>query len=738
MKQVIQCKRKKFGLVVEEKLLSVSERIKQFNKLETEKNDPKVYLERRRSVLGRYVVYEPDNNAGKVLDDECGCSFCLKDLYYHFCKNFNKHYDNCQNIGSIMFCECYLIKLKKQHKLEQRIIEKVIEESEAPVKRETIEIESNEQDQYISDVIKNDVSTDGFENTKNVDFRVLEEKLTRQTQNNEYERFMRLRVAQDCRNSCCVECDALRADLGHENSQICDKCLEPIVRSGEKSLCFCDGTFVKHNKSANESMKSFLDDLKVKLKIRSAQKHKENVEMENVALFKDRDSDFIEDRRIDDVLDGKGEELVENDGLVGMDRCEKPDEGLVGMDRCEKPDEEVAEANGEEHSRSEKSEKDECEEFDEEHGKNEKSEKNACGTGDGMSESAKDLSKVVNDEDDAQDELSESTASKVKVDGIDVEPLKNTENERNMNEKGEEEETERSAHVDSSVHASVISVCSAKNCVGRSSAYVNYYDLNYEEQYWLAVYCVRKIVKILPTKKRRVLNNLRKIEIFLLGEKFSYFSKEKVNPFIFEVLSYFRAHGVLVQGLFRLPGKLSIYNKMLHNLREGKKIILEEYNIRDVASFFKAYIREDLNGIIVPSIIETIYECFTSDSYKIKDEVSQYLPFVFLGDRRELLMQILSLYKLLAANKDTTNMNITNLAICSAPSFFPKQVITDYQVVVKQIQVIENLFGLDYKHVPIKFIQRSKEFSREVEITESNEYDYGFSVLSAQETEISS
>lgn len=707
MKQVIQCKRKKFGLVVEEKLLSVSERIKQFNKLETEKNDPKVYLERRRSVLGRYVVYEPDNNAGKVLDDECGCSFCLKDLYYHFCKNFNKHYDDCQNIGSIMFCECYLIKLKKQHKLEQRIIEKVIEESEAPVKKETIEIESNEQDQYISDAIKNDVSTNGFENTKDVDFRVLEEKLIRQTQNNEYERFMRLRVARDCRNNCCVECDTLRADLGHENSQICDKCLEPIVKSGEKSLCFCDGTFVKHNKSANESMKSFLDDLKVKLKIRSAQKHKENVEMENVALFKDRDSDFIEDRRIDDVLDGKSEELVENDGFVGMDRCKKPDE-------------EVTEANDEEHSKSEKS------------------EKNVYGAGDGMSESAKDLSEVVNDGDDAQGELSESTASKGEMGCIDAEPLKNTENERNMNEKSGENETERSAHVDSSVHASVVSVCSAKNCVGRSSAHVNYYDLNYEEQYWLAVYCVRKIVKILPAKKRRVLNNLRKIETFLLGEKFSYFSKEKVNPFIFEVLSYFRAQGVLVQGLFRLPGKLSIYNKMLRDLREGKKIILEEYNIRDVASFFKAYIREDLNGIIVPSIIETIYECFTSDSYKIKDEVSQYLPFVFLGDRRELLMQILSLYKLLAANKDTTNMNITNLAICSAPSFFPKQVITDYQVVVKQIQVIENLFGLDYKHVPIKFIQRSKEFSREVEITESDEYDYGFSVLSAQETEISS
>ncbi|ELQ73931.1 putative Rho GTPase-activating protein domain, Rho GTPase activation protein [Trachipleistophora hominis] len=725
MKQVIQCKRKKFGLVVEEKLLSVSERIKQFNKLEMEKNDPKVYLERRRSVLGKYVVYEPDNNAGRVLDDECECSFCLKDLYYHFCKNFNRHYDNCQNIGSIMFCECYLIKLKKQHKLEQRIIEKVIEESEAPPEKETIEIESNEQDQYINDAIKNDMSTDGPENAKNVDFGVLEEKLVRQTQNNGYEQFMRLKVAQECRGSCCTECDALRAELGHKHFPICDKCFEPIVKSGEKSLCFCDGTFVKHNKSANESMKSFLDDLKVKLRIKNAERHKENNETEEETAG-EGESDFIEEKKIDDVLNEKDEvqlaETLRDDGIVsiresGEDaalRKELEDRDLINEENDVVQIDEPGE-NAEQTKDSGENDVVQIDESGEDAGQTNESGKDA--------EITSETQNAVDEERNTQNELNASTTERTGG---------------SENEESNEEKTERSVIVDSSVHASAMSVCSAKNCVVRSSAYAKYNDLSYEEQYWLAVYCVRKIVKILPAKKRRVLNNLRKIETFLLGEKFSYFSKEHVHPFMFEVLAYFREHGVRVQGLFRLPGKLSIYNKMLQDLREGRRIVLKDYNIRDVASFFKAYIREDLNGIIVPSIIETIYECFTSDSYKIKDEVSQYLPFVFLGDRRELLMQILGLYKLLAANKDTTNMNITNLAICSAPSFFPKQVITDYQVVVKQIQVIENLFGLDYKHVPIKFIQRSKEFSREVEITESDEYDYGFSVLSAHETEISS
>lgn len=747
MKQVIQCKRKKFGLVVEEKMLSVNERIKQFNRLEAEKNSPKVYLERKRTVLGKYVVYEPDNNAGRVLDDNCECSFCLKDLYYHFCKNFNKHYDNCSNVGSIMFCNCYIIKLNKQRALEQRIMDKVIEESKADNVDETIEIETAEQDMYIKDTIRNDMEKDEQKLSKNVHFDVLENKLIDQTKSEEYGCFLRLKLANDCVDEVCAECNKIKEDHGKEEYNICGKCLEPIIISGDKSVCFCDNTFVKHNTSASESMTIFLDDLKNKLSMRND----ENVNNHEDDIKKTDNEDITNSDAIDNDdkydQDGASSDAENQSHTDEYYDCRDDSRNDLPSDDAGEPSLvsqiEISTINGVIAEKTPENDNDIAKKTSE-NGNMCEIKEQVVGT-DSKDNTSTETSEILSNTFESDDMIAvdtDNTAKRAVDDAAgklaDSPIEEKTDPDEPSSERCVNENMSSSLKIDKSLSTAYVSSCSLTNCLCGNPEYVRYRNLNYEEQYWLAVYCVRKMLGILSFKKQRMLTNLKKIETFLLGEKFSYFSKEKVNPFIFDVIKYFRVHGIRVQGLFRLPGKLSIYSKMLEELREGKKIALEEYNIRDVASFFKAYIREELNGIIIPSIINTVYECFAVESSKVKDEISQYIPFVFLGDRRKLLLEILSLYHLLAKNREVTNMNINNLAICSAPSFFPKQVITDYQVVVKQIQVIENLFNLDFEHVPISLIEKSKGFSRTVEITDSDEYDYGFSVLNAQDTEIAS
>lgn len=83
-----------------------------------------------------------------------------------------------------MFCDCYTKKnWKKQNHLEQRIMQKVIEDSCAPMKKESIEINMCDQDKYIKESIKD--HKDEI-NEEYINFDVVEHKLVKQRRNKDY------------------------------------------------------------------------------------------------------------------------------------------------------------------------------------------------------------------------------------------------------------------------------------------------------------------------------------------------------------------------------------------------------------------------------------------------------------------------------------------------------------------------------------------------------------------------
>ncbi|ELA47412.1 hypothetical protein VCUG_01063 [Vavraia culicis subsp. floridensis] len=274
--------------------------------------------------------------------------------------------------------------------------------------------------------------------------------------------------------------------------------------------------------------------------------------------------------------------------------------------------------------------------------------------------------------------------------------------------------------------------CSRSLCGCSTSEYIKYVDLSRDEQYWLAMHCIRTLLQMKSKKKNALFMIIEKIEKMFLDEDLNYIPRETVDSRIFELLDHFEVCGTSCIGFLRLPGKTDVYHKMLEQMKGPTKIDFGRYEMRDNCSLFKLYMRKELKGIIYPCLAPTLYYLHDRNRRDELCKIKKYLPFVFVGLRRRLLLRILHLYRKISENEEVTKMNIRSLVVCSTPSFFPAY-DTNMSLPAKQVKIFESLFDMQFKYVSRDLLDESWKLKTISTGTDEDEIDHGYDFVNPDE-----
>lgn len=196
----------------------------------------------------------------------------------------------------------------------------------------------------------------------------------------------------------------------------------------------------------------------------------------------------------------------------------------------------------------------------------------------------------------------------------------------------------------------------------------------------------RKVIKILGVAKKQ--NKLREL----------FRDVKCIDYAIFEVLEYLQERAICETGPFRRNGKKAIYDQLYQSILNKDTIDfqIEDYQIRDIISMMKKYMRE--TSIFNSNLSYLLLSFF--DKSGVKDpRFLKYIPILVQEERRYFLSEIFDLFTKINSNREITKMSTFNLCTVTGPSFFCKKIPMDFQLIHKQIKIIETFFNLDWHYM---------------------------------------
>ncbi|KAL0263918.1 UNVERIFIED_CONTAM: hypothetical protein PYX00_011249 [Menopon gallinae] len=155
-----------------------------------------------------------------------------------------------------------------------------------------------------------------------------------------------------------------------------------------------------------------------------------------------------------------------------------------------------------------------------------------------------------------------------------------------------------------------------------------------------------------------------------------------VSPQVYKIIDYISENGLEHMGVFRITGNFVAYRGIVGRLVRNEQVECSRYTIDDLASALKAYIREEVGGIIPESVCDCLIKIYKSRNYEKAQRAKTYLPFVFCGERRTLLRRVVELFKSLEEKSAVNRMPISNLVSVMPCTFFPKSFCLDYKTAI--------------------------------------------------------
>ncbi|KAK1351021.1 RhoGAP domain-containing protein [Hamiltosporidium tvaerminnensis] len=190
-----------------------------------------------------------------------------------------------------------------------------------------------------------------------------------------------------------------------------------------------------------------------------------------------------------------------------------------------------------------------------------------------------------------------------------------------------------------------------------------------------------------------------------------FYSKKKINPFVYEIIEYLKMYGVNQKGIFRVPGNVVFYTSVPKLLEKGEKYDISLYDIHTNASILKAYIRIVLDGIIPLGICRTLVKavksCENSSLFLLVKEV---FPFSLTDDYRKLLLEMYALFREIDNKKEINLMTMKNILTIFPPTLFPSDSLTNYEVVSAQHKFLELILELDFETVSLVRLMKAKKY----------------------------
>ena len=175
-------------------------------------------------------------------------------------------------------------------------------------------------------------------------------------------------------------------------------------------------------------------------------------------------------------------------------------------------------------------------------------------------------------------------------------------------------------------------------------------------------------------------------------------AEEQLSPTFFKMAAYIGEHGLLTEGIFRREGDRSTYQSLTRRIliadktRFGEPIEFDfsEYSMLELASAYKYYIREVLDGLFDYRIIERALNAIAARDPERSYWACRYVMFSMNESQREFFISLKQLLFRIVEHKETNKMtwdsicNIFSLTIC------PLQAFTS----IHSIPLVQNFFRI--------------------------------------------
>lgn len=240
---------------------------------------------------------------------------------------------------------------------------------------------------------------------------------------------------------------------------------------------------------------------------------------------------------------------------------------------------------------------------------------------------------------------------------------------------------------------------------------IKYEHLTAIDQERLSLYSIKKINSLCQEPGFKLL--FRKLG-GLIGKSQPTNQDFAVSPQIYKVIDYIQENGLEHMGIFRITGNSSVYREIMSIVAENRIVECSRYAIDDLASALKAYIREEVGGIIPESICECLIKIYKSRSYEQTKRAKMYLPFVFCGERRVLLQRFVRLFRGLDEKSAVNLMPISNLVCVMPCTFFPKRFCLDYKTAIVMSEILSELIVLNYDTLPASLYMEFKQLDLKI------------------------
>ncbi|ELQ75255.1 putative Rho GTPase-activating protein domain, Rho GTPase activation protein [Trachipleistophora hominis] len=228
--------------------------------------------------------------------------------------------------------------------------------------------------------------------------------------------------------------------------------------------------------------------------------------------------------------------------------------------------------------------------------------------------------------------------------------------------------------------------------------FIEYEKLCKFEKWRLAVYCMGNLRKMAIRENFFVKSFNFLLQLFKLHD-FPRIKSDCVSPMIFSLINHLKMHGQREIGIFRLSGRLTNVQMVLNKIKAGQDVNLSTYPVRDIVSLLKIYVRNNLDGICTRNVTKILLNIFQRNTDTINKSL-KYLPFIFYGDRRKLIISLFELFDEISSCEFHNKMSRQMLIRCTAPTFFSTVKVLDLSIVPTQIRVVETLSKLNFKYVP--------------------------------------
>lgn len=240
---------------------------------------------------------------------------------------------------------------------------------------------------------------------------------------------------------------------------------------------------------------------------------------------------------------------------------------------------------------------------------------------------------------------------------------------------------------------------------------IKYEHLTAIDQERLSLYSIKKINTLCQEPGFRLL--FRKLG-GLIGKSQPSSQDCVVSPQIYKVIDHIRENGLEHRGIFRITGNSSVYREIVSRIARNKTVECSRYAIDDLASALKAYIREVVGGIIPESICDCLIKIYKGRDHEQAERAKVYLPFVFCGERRTLLLKVVRLFRDLDEKSSVNLMPVSNLVCVMPCAFFPKSFCLDYKTAMVMSEVLKELIVLNYDTLPASLYMEFKQLDLKI------------------------